>query len=126
MEDGDIVFGKRALDGTPMKAPFLTGSDIHNREGLHEHIFYKQDGKLLNIGFMGSDKGIVFNSPKELANISAYSFSEVYHVNNIQEINFYPSGFAASDYALATHNCQDYADNIAAQVRWQQGYGSPR
>ncbi len=115
MKDGDIVFGKRALGGL-IKITF-SGDDAWNTEIVHEQIFYNKGG-LSNIGY--SDGKWM---DKEYNEANQYTFSEVYHVNEVLNQNWFQSGFAnTSQYNIFSNNCQDFADYVADKIRWSQGH----
>ncbi len=78
---------------------------------------YMKNGELKNIGF--DDGAWLVNEIPE----AGFIFSEVYHVDNIENIIWQPEEFdPMNNYDVISHNCQDYADHIAAQIRKEQGY----
>jgi RHS repeat-associated protein len=139
MQDGDIVFGKRALGyiigGEHMsnslthisptlamissELEWIIGSisDILNLEIAHEQVFYKVGNKIYNIGFDAANGGEWLTSE----NIDDYVVSNIYHVNRTLNKNMFIEGFN-NQYSLPSNNCQDFSDYCAAvvrQIQWQ-------
>ena len=112
MKNGDIVFAKRALGHIiNVKSKMF---DPWNIELVHEHIFYGKGG-YANIGY--SNGHWLTNEKPE-----GYIFSGVYHVNIKLSRTWFTEGFSnPSSYNLISNNCQDFADFVAAKIRWSQG-----
>jgi hypothetical protein len=113
MKNGDIVFGKRKLgriirDQDPL-------NDVLNTELVHEQIFFKIDGEIYNIGF--SKGSWIANEAQD-----QYLFSEIYSVKNIERIINVMRFFNPNNYNILFNNCQHFADAVARQIQYDQGY----
>jgi hypothetical protein len=114
MKDGDIIFGKRPLS-IHRKSGFMeqaTYWDKINAENLHEHVFYKKDGVLYDIGY--SPDGTF---SEDVFSMNEYVFSnQTYHTSDFSIFSNNPSGFTGDLYKFFTHNCQDYSDYIFSKL----------
>ena len=133
LNPGDVIFGKRPLDGPYLENLPVEGfeaplGDWMNTELLHEQVFYVDEGgKLVNKGFFdSSDGGVVRDDWEFPDNIKSYKFGRVRRNQNLDVLESDPPGFNTGDYNLPFHNCQDYVDAVRAQLESsaaQQGGG---
>jgi len=128
LQDGDLVFGWRplalpgfgdfSLENVRPAGIGRTGSlaDRLNLEPLHQQVFYKENGRIQNIGFFGDNGGIVDSDVNFPRNFNSYIFeTTIYRNVDTRTIDFTAGSFDGR-YNLISNNCQVYCDFIKTRV----------
>ncbi|MCG7551780.1 DUF637 domain-containing protein [Pseudoalteromonas sp. Of7M-16] len=113
-----IFYGKRELGGFAyIESGSTRANDINNQEVLHEHMFIiDKNGALHNRGFTGAKYGVGDDFELNKTSIGDFYYSSKaftrgssFNVDSFKNHYNAGNGWAASDYRLFSHNCQDYA-----------------
>ncbi|MBF0106549.1 MAG: hypothetical protein HQM16_14635 [Deltaproteobacteria bacterium] len=110
LNEGDVVFGKRPLSWAKSMGG-TSQADNLNLDLAHEHVFWKENGMLMNKGFRNT--GLFSESRVELSRIiQGYRFGPTLHHGNMSAMNSVFSTYRNIGYNPIGPNCQDFSDSV--------------
>ena len=115
LNEGDVVFGKRPVSFAGGRVGGTAVTDRFNVDPAHEHVFWKENGVLKDIGFTSANDlpigpGKVFSESSLILN--GYQFGPTLHQGNLGNIQSVMIQYKDVGYHIFGPNCQDFADAI--------------